>query len=52
MLRRRPADAVLLLLALATVAGVLLTIVVLRQAVSGDGLPTIPAGLLSAPHSR
>ncbi|GAA2754056.1 hypothetical protein [Amnibacterium kyonggiense] len=45
MLRRRPADAVLLLLALAVIAGVLLAVVLLRQTVSGDGLPLIPADL-------
>ena len=45
MLRRRPADAVLLLLVLAVIAGVLLAVVVLRQTVSGDGLPQIPTDL-------
>lgn len=48
MPRRRPSDVLLLLLALASVAAVLLSVVVLRQLVAGDGLPVLPVGAVPA----
>lgn len=49
VLRRRPSDALLLILAMGAIAGVLLSVLLLRQAVAGDGMPLPPAVVQPAP---